>query len=144
MGSLKMVARNCKETSARVLPRHSESEGHQAQVLVPSLGLPFNTTLALQMPSACNIDAKLSDCPTMCILNLSPDAKIFKEADQGSTTTSTSSTPATKSTSSSSSSTLSTGTVPKATPSSNNGDKVKVFLGGNGLVLMALVAWIFM
>lgn len=29
----------------------------------PSLGLPINTTLALQMPSACNIDAKISDCP---------------------------------------------------------------------------------
>ncbi|OMO57988.1 hypothetical protein COLO4_34943 [Corchorus olitorius] len=48
----------------------------------PSLGLPVNTTLALQMPAACNIDAKVSECPT--ILNLppdSPDAKIFKEAD---------------------------------------------------------------
>lgn len=29
----------------------------------PSMGLPVNTTLALQMPSACNIDAKVSDCP---------------------------------------------------------------------------------
>lgn len=29
----------------------------------PSLGLPINTTLALQMPSACKIDAKVSDCP---------------------------------------------------------------------------------
>lgn len=29
----------------------------------PSLGLPVNTTLALQMPSVCNIDAKVSDCP---------------------------------------------------------------------------------
>ena len=31
----------------------------------PSLGLPVNTTLALQMPSACNIDANVSDCPSM-------------------------------------------------------------------------------
>ncbi|GMI89503.1 glycosylphosphatidylinositol-anchored lipid protein transfer 13 [Hibiscus trionum] len=103
----------------------------------PSLGLPVNSTLALQMPSACSIDAKVSDCPS--ILNLSPDspdAKIFKEADQGSTTTSTSSPPATESAPSSS--------VSKATPSSNSGNKVKVFLGGNCLVLMALVAWIFM
>lgn len=30
----------------------------------PSAGLPVNTTLALQMPSACNIDAKVSDCPS--------------------------------------------------------------------------------
>ncbi|KAL3535785.1 hypothetical protein ACH5RR_004246 [Cinchona calisaya] len=30
----------------------------------PSLGLPINTTLALQMPTACKIDAKVSDCPS--------------------------------------------------------------------------------
>lgn len=30
----------------------------------PSMGLPINTSLALQMPSACNIDAKVSDCPS--------------------------------------------------------------------------------
>lgn len=29
----------------------------------PSLGLPINTSLALQMPSACNIDAEVCDCP---------------------------------------------------------------------------------
>ncbi|KAI7980757.1 Protein YLS3 [Camellia lanceoleosa] len=29
----------------------------------PSMGLNVNTTLALQMPSACNIDAKVSNCP---------------------------------------------------------------------------------
>lgn len=33
-----------------------------------SMGLPINTTLALQMPSACNIDAKVSDCPCKNIL----------------------------------------------------------------------------
>lgn len=30
----------------------------------PSMALPVNTTLALQMPSACNIDAQVSDCPS--------------------------------------------------------------------------------
>ncbi|XP_028055149.1 protein YLS3-like, partial [Camellia sinensis] len=29
----------------------------------PSMGLNVNATLALQMPSACNIDAKVSNCP---------------------------------------------------------------------------------
>ncbi|XP_052198418.1 non-specific lipid transfer protein GPI-anchored 14-like [Diospyros lotus] len=29
----------------------------------PYMGLPVTTTLALQMPSKCNIDAKVSDCP---------------------------------------------------------------------------------
>ncbi|CAB4288529.1 unnamed protein product [Prunus armeniaca] len=76
----------------------------------PSMGLPVNTTLALQMPSACNIDGKISDCPS--ILKLppnSPDAKIFKEADSNYTTSPTTdghdhhSTPTSASTSSSSS-----------------------------------------
>ncbi|XP_051121477.1 non-specific lipid transfer protein GPI-anchored 13-like [Andrographis paniculata] len=50
----------------------------------PSVGLPINTTLALQMPAACNIDARVSDCPSL--LNLpadSPEAKIFKVASSG-------------------------------------------------------------
>lgn len=29
----------------------------------PAMAMPVNTTLALQMPAACNIDAKISDCP---------------------------------------------------------------------------------
>lgn len=29
-----------------------------------SMGLPINTTLALQMPTACKSDAKVSDCPS--------------------------------------------------------------------------------
>lgn len=33
----------------------------------PSIGLPINTTLAIQMPSVCNIDAKVSDCPSIII-----------------------------------------------------------------------------
>lgn len=36
----------------------------------PSMGLPVNTTLALQMPSACNIDAKVSDCPCTSSKNI--------------------------------------------------------------------------
>ncbi|XWS17211.1 hypothetical protein CRYUN_Cryun33cG0048800 [Craigia yunnanensis] len=94
---------------------------------------------------------------TETVLNLppdSPDAKIFKEADQGSTSSSTANSPSTSastssgSPSSSSSSSSSAGTcsnsISKAKPSSNNGAKVKVFLGGNCLVLMASIAWIFM
>lgn len=30
----------------------------------PSMGLPINTTLALQMPAACNMDASVSNCPS--------------------------------------------------------------------------------
>ncbi|CAA0832661.1 Bifunctional inhibitor/lipid-transfer protein/seed storage 2S albumin superfamily protein [Striga hermonthica] len=58
----------------------------------PSMGLPINTTLALQMPAACNIDAKVSDCPSL--LNIpadSPEAKIFKVASADSTAKSDSS-----------------------------------------------------
>ncbi|XP_009602101.3 non-specific lipid transfer protein GPI-anchored 14 [Nicotiana tabacum] len=82
----------------------------------PSLGLPINTTLALQMPSACNIDAKVSDCPSILKLPAdSPDAKIFKIADADSTSTSSgTSTPASSSSSAGSdaknSSTTTTGT----------------------------------
>ncbi|OMO80817.1 hypothetical protein CCACVL1_12737 [Corchorus capsularis] len=107
----------------------------------PSLGLPVNTTLALQMPAACNIDAKVSECPT--ILNLppdSPDAKIFKEADGSASTTSS---PPAASSSSSSAEGTSSSQVSKTIPTSNNGAKVKVFMGGNWLVLMASVAWMF-
>ncbi|KAJ0091644.1 hypothetical protein Patl1_13177 [Pistacia atlantica] len=52
-----------------------------------SMGVPVNTALALQMPAACKIDASVSNCPAL--LNLpadSPDAKIFKEAGQDSST----------------------------------------------------------
>ncbi|MCD7449140.1 hypothetical protein HAX54_003569 [Datura stramonium] len=57
----------------------------------PSLGLPINTTLALQMPSACNIDAKVSDCPSILKIPAdSPDAKIFKIAGADSSTSSSS------------------------------------------------------
>ncbi|KAJ8552780.1 hypothetical protein K7X08_020173 [Anisodus acutangulus] len=77
----------------------------------PSLGLPINTTLALQMSSACNIDAKVSDCPSILKIPAdSPDAKIFKIADgdsntssspaSGSSTSSGTSTPASSSTNS--------------------------------------------
>ncbi|CAI0389802.1 unnamed protein product [Linum tenue] len=117
----------------------------------PSMGLPINTTLALQMPSACNIDAKVSNCPTL--LNISPDsqdAKIFKEAgdsDSSSSTGSSSSTkdsPASSATTSPSTSTDSSSkTDSKASPttSSNDGQKMKVILGG--WTLMALAASMF-
>ncbi|PON36190.1 Bifunctional inhibitor/plant lipid transfer protein/seed storage helical domain containing protein [Trema orientale] len=114
----------------------------------PSMGLPVNTTLALQMPSVCDIDAKVSDCPS--ILNLppnSPDAKIFKEAEPDSTTSSTSDTPKTSvSTSSGSTSTTtssSSGSESKSTPNSNNGAKSKSTMTGTFLVVMMVsVAWI--
>ncbi|KAM0961892.1 hypothetical protein TB1_020515 [Malus domestica] len=57
----------------------------------PSMGLPVNTTLVLQMPSTCDVDGKIFDC--LSILNLapnSPDAKFFKEADSNSSTSPTS------------------------------------------------------
>ncbi|OIT34029.1 PREDICTED: protein YLS3-like [Nicotiana attenuata] len=79
----------------------------------PSLGLPINTTLALQMPSACNIDAKVSDCPSILKLPAdSPDAKIFKIDGADSTSTSSgTSTPASSSSSDAkNSSTTTTGT----------------------------------
>ncbi|KDP32327.1 hypothetical protein JCGZ_13252 [Jatropha curcas] len=117
----------------------------------PSVGLPVNTTLALQMPSVCNIDAKVSDCPT--ILNLppdSPDAKIFKEAAgiSDSTTTSSKDSPpassgssASTSTSSSSETSTTSSSDSKATPSNNNGPKAnQVFWGG---IIMSFSAWIF-
>ncbi|KAK3028093.1 hypothetical protein RJ639_039384, partial [Escallonia herrerae] len=91
----------------------------------PSMGLPINTTLAIQMPSACNIDAKVSDCPS--ILNLppgSPDAKIFKEADASSSTNtatpSTTTSPASSSSSSSSGSSTSSSDSKKTTSGNSN------------------------
>lgn len=46
----------------------------------PTLGVKFNVTRAMNLPSACNIPATFSDCPK--ILNMSPDSKeaeIFKQ-----------------------------------------------------------------
>ncbi|KAI3467692.1 hypothetical protein Pfo_024355 [Paulownia fortunei] len=94
----------------------------------PSMGLPINTTLALQMPAACKIDAKISDCPSL--LNLpadSPDAKIFKVANADSSTGSTTNSPSdsTPSTKSPSSSTATTSDNTKTTSlSSNNEAKI--------------------
>ncbi|KAG8365909.1 hypothetical protein BUALT_Bualt17G0021000 [Buddleja alternifolia] len=94
----------------------------------PSLGLPINTTLALQMPAACKLDAKVSDCPTLLKLPAdSPDAKIFKVANADSSTGSaTSSAPdstaATKSTPSST--TTSADTKTTSTSSSSSGAKI--------------------
>ncbi|KAI3982717.1 hypothetical protein MKX01_010200 [Papaver californicum] len=108
----------------------------------PSMGLPINTTLALKMPSACNIDAKPSECPTLLKLAPdSPDAKIFKDpnakSDSTSTTTSpsTTTTPSSDSTSTGSSSTTSGSATDSGsstsktttTTSKSNGSKMKSF-----------------
>ncbi|KAL6984844.1 hypothetical protein U1Q18_018225 [Sarracenia purpurea var. burkii] len=63
-GSAKKPTRECCEDTRKV----RSAKPKCLCVLIkestdPSMGLPINTTLALQMPSACNIDAKVSDCP---------------------------------------------------------------------------------
>ncbi|KAL2253748.1 protein YLS3-like [Sesamum indicum] len=94
----------------------------------PSMGLPINTTLALQMPAACNIDAKVSDCPSL--LNLpadSPDAKIFKVGNADSSTGASADSPSgsTASAKSPPSSTITSSDNTKTTPTSaSNGQKV--------------------
>ncbi|KAF3629968.1 putative NAC domain-containing protein-like [Capsicum annuum] len=86
----------------------------------PSLGLPINTTLALQMPSACNIDAKVSDCPSILKIPAnSPDAKIFKIDD--SPDSSTTSSPASASGSTSSDTKATTPDTKTTTPTSTSG-----------------------
>ncbi|PSS01853.1 hypothetical protein CEY00_Acc23210 [Actinidia chinensis var. chinensis] len=108
----------------------------------PSMGLPVNTTLALQMPSQCNIDAKISDCPTL--LNLSPDspdAKIFKSGSSTSSTTDAQPTPVSASSgTSSSSSGTGSGSDSKATPTSNGVAK----MSGSSLAMTSLtsLAWL--
>ncbi|XP_039037168.1 uncharacterized protein LOC120174353 [Hibiscus syriacus] len=103
---------------AAVLPRHSESEDHQAQVLVPSidpsLGLPVNTTSALQMPSPLATLMPVSNCPN--IFTSQPPLVLLLEWDKFELCI-------------------------EGNPSSINGDKVKVFVGANCLALMA---WVFM
>ncbi|CAK9172280.1 unnamed protein product [Ilex paraguariensis] len=112
-----------------------------------SMGLPVNTTLALQMPAACNIDAKVSDCPSLLKLPPnSPDAKIFKEADAGSSTSSaTGSPPASASTSTSSpGSSKSSSSSPETGSSSNSKASTSgnggVKLSGRLLLLMSLAS----
>ncbi|KAL2553968.1 protein YLS3-like [Forsythia ovata] len=86
----------------------------------PSMGLPINTTLALQMPSVCNIEAKISDCPSILKLPAdSPDAKIFQVAGDSSTSNSP---PASASTSSSSS----TGSSSDSKTSASTSDGAKI------------------
>ncbi|MQL85584.1 hypothetical protein Taro_018122 [Colocasia esculenta] len=82
----------------------------------PAMGLPINTTLALRMPAACKIDARVSDCPA--ILKLppgSPEAKIFSEAGAGQA-------PANPSSPASVSGSTSSGSSPTATPGRSKGD----------------------
>ncbi|WMV35256.1 hypothetical protein MTR67_028641 [Solanum verrucosum] len=104
----------------------------------PSLGLPINTTLALQMPAACKIDAKVSDCPSLLKIPAdSPDAKIFKITDSASTTTSSSPASSSSDTKSTTSDTKST------TPTSTSG--VAKQISTNVILTMALtvIALIF-
>ncbi|KAF7153293.1 hypothetical protein RHSIM_Rhsim01G0091200 [Rhododendron simsii] len=113
----------------------------------PSMGLPVNTTLALEMPSACNIDAKVSDCPSL--LNLSPDspdAKIFKTGADSSTSSATNSQPTPTSSSTGTSSSSSSGGTgsrldSKATPSSSGVGKLCGSL--SVMIGLASVALIF-
>ncbi|GAV86254.1 LTP_2 domain-containing protein [Cephalotus follicularis] len=116
----------------------------------PSMGLPVNTTLALQMSSACNMDAKVANCPTLLKLSPdSPDAKIFKDADSDSSTTSTTNatpTPASNSseTSAPSSSTSGPSSDSKATTSNNDGLKVKFVESATLLLVMASFLLMFL
>ncbi|CAN4098275.1 unnamed protein product [Withania somnifera] len=92
----------------------------------PSLGLPINTTLALQMPSVCKIDAKVSDCPSILKIPAdSPDAKIFKITDADPSTSSSpvsgSSSSDTKSTSSDTKSTTTTAASTSAVTKQSTG-----------------------
>ncbi|CAK9154424.1 unnamed protein product [Ilex paraguariensis] len=112
----------------------------------PSMGLPINTTLALQMPAACNIDAKISDCPT--ILKLppdSPDAKIFKVADGGgsgatNSTTGSSSTPANSETTSSKSPSSSSETGSSSDSKRSTSSTCRALLDPSLLVKMGLAS----
>ncbi|KAK4413222.1 hypothetical protein Salat_2734800 [Sesamum alatum] len=94
----------------------------------PSMGLPINTTLALQMPAACHIDAKVSDCPSL--LNLpadSPDAKIFKVASADSGTGSSADSPSGSTASAKSppsSTTTGSDTTKTTSTSTSNGAKI--------------------
>ncbi|KAL1561998.1 Non-specific lipid transfer protein GPI-anchored 14 [Salvia divinorum] len=53
----------------------------------PDLGLNINLTLALGLPQACNAPANISQCPALLGLTPdSPDAQIFYESGNGSST----------------------------------------------------------
>ncbi|CAN1177739.1 Non-specific lipid transfer protein GPI-anchored 13 [Linum perenne] len=120
----------------------------------PSMGLPVNTTLALQMPSACNInDAKVSNCPSL--LNISPDspdAKVFKEAGisdssaTGGSSTATGYSPNSASTSSSDSSSSSSpaSTSSTSTGSSSKSDSKTSSSSSNDQKMKAIRVWMLM
>ncbi|KAL0448357.1 UNVERIFIED_CONTAM: hypothetical protein Slati_1392100 [Sesamum latifolium] len=128
-GSAKQPTKECCEDTKKV----KTAQPKCLCVLIkessdPSMALPINTTLALQMPAACNIDAKVSDCPSL--LNLpadSPDAKIFKVAGADSSTATSADSPSgsTASAKSPPSSTTTTSDSTKTTSTStSNGAKV--------------------
>lgn len=63
-GSAKMPTKECCDNTDKIRAAQPKC----LCVLIkessdPSMGLPINTTLALQMPAACKIQAKISDCP---------------------------------------------------------------------------------
>ncbi|CAI9100268.1 OLC1v1037232C1 [Oldenlandia corymbosa var. corymbosa] len=90
----------------------------------PSMGLPINTTLALQMPTLCKIDAKVSDCPAILKLPAnSADAKIFQVANAGSSNTPSASTDATPASSSTSTSSTSPSSSSSSSASSSSDTK---------------------
>ncbi|XP_077212211.1 non-specific lipid transfer protein GPI-anchored 14-like [Tasmannia lanceolata] len=106
----------------------------------PSMALPVNTTLALQMPSACNIDAKVSDCPSLLKLSPdSPDAKIFKDSNADSTLPATTTPP---SSSSSSPSTASSGSGSDSKAASSEGTMLNNVGCGAISTLMVSIAWL--
>ncbi|CAK9172279.1 unnamed protein product [Ilex paraguariensis] len=92
-----------------------------------SMGLPVNTTLALQMPAACNIDAKVSDCPCSSTSSAtgSPPASASTSTSSPGSSKSSSSSPETGSSSNS-----------KASTSGNGGVK----LTGRLLLVMSLAS----
>ncbi|WCJ29729.1 Bifunctional inhibitor/lipid-transfer protein/seed storage 2S albumin superfamily protein [Euphorbia peplus] len=105
----------------------------------PSMGLPVNTTLALQMPSVCNIDADVSNCPSILKLAAdSPDAKIFKTATTSDSTSTTTSSSSSSSSSGSPSSTSSSDSSDSksAASDSNNAPKRMVFEGPILLIMI--------
>ncbi|KAI3917703.1 hypothetical protein MKW98_021465 [Papaver atlanticum] len=108
----------------------------------PSLGLKFNTTLALGLPSICKTNSKISECPAL--LHLPPnstDTKMFEDFDtksNGNGTTTTA--PASKETPKSGDSTA--GSSPQM--KNNGGMRINGWMGlkmVGGLLLWCLTSY---
>ncbi|KAL5975186.1 hypothetical protein ACLOJK_031865 [Asimina triloba] len=132
-GSAKKPTQQCCDDTGRVRSKKPKC----LCVLIkestdPTLALPINTTLALQMPSACNIDAKVSDCPALLELRPdSPDAKIFKDASKEPSSTASPTSPATSSSPSTASPTTTSSSDSKAAPTANKSSRLKVLQGAS-------------